>query len=253
MAVRSLPLWAEDIRATYLRGEASVFLLHGNVFDMIPHEGQLVPIVDFLTGVLLRKKKVVCHFNPSSGIRVLRREQSLGNLEELMTAADTSSRLGALEKTLRTADEVAVVVDYAETIVPAGDLSLLGESDRHAIVSVHRWSLDRRFENSDNVVILVAENPSEVAPKVVSNPRIHAVAVPLPDKDERAALIRLLESDASSRDTERLAGRSAGLRNVQIRGIWLPARTPRKTSRRGTSSSAKSLGMDRKTPSAHPS
>ena len=28
---RLLPVWAEDLRRRYLRGEASMFVLHGNV------------------------------------------------------------------------------------------------------------------------------------------------------------------------------------------------------------------------------
>ena len=222
MTARSLPPWAEEIRSTYLRGEASVFLLHGNVFDLIPHEGDLIPLVDFLARVLLAKKEVVCHLNPASGVRVVRREQSVPNLDQLVAAQDVGSSLQALETTLRTTDGVAVVVDYAEMVTPAGDLTLLSTADREAIVTVHRWSLDRRFENSDNVILLVAENPSDIAPKILSNPRIQAIQVPLPDKDERAAVIRLVEPDASARDVERLAERSAGLKVVQIRGILAP-------------------------------
>ena len=30
---RLLPAWAEDLRRRYLRGEASMFVLHGNVYD----------------------------------------------------------------------------------------------------------------------------------------------------------------------------------------------------------------------------
>ncbi len=222
MTDRSLPPWAEAIRATYLRGEASVFLLHGNVFDVIPHEGKLIPLIDFLSGVLLKKKPVVCHFNPSAGVKILRRDQKLTNLDELIGAKEPGKALAGLERTLRTTDGVAVLIDYAEMVVPAGDLTMLGEADRRAIVTVHRWSLDRRFENSDNVVILIAENPSELSPKVISNPRVQAIEVPLPDRDDRATLVRMLEQDASARDLERLTTLSAGLKNVQIRGILAP-------------------------------
>lgn len=222
MADRALPPWAEEIRSTYLRGEASVFLLHGNVFDLIPHKGDLVPLVDFLSKVLLAKKDVVAHFNPAAGIKLLRREQKLANLDELVASKETGPALKALERCLRTTDGVAVVVDYAEMVVPAGDTSLLGTDDREAIVTLHRWSLDRRFEDSDNVVVLVAESLSEVAPKILSNPRIHAIDIPLPDRDERSAIIRLLEPEASARDVSRLSERSAGLKNIQIRGILAP-------------------------------
>ncbi|MEL6188234.1 MAG: hypothetical protein AAFU79_26715, partial [Myxococcota bacterium] len=154
-STRPLPPWAEELRATYLRGEASVFLLHGNVFDLISDEGELIPLVDYLTQVLLRKKDVVLHFNAATGVKLLRREEKIPHLDELVAAKEPAEGLAAIEKTLRTVDGVAAVLDYAEMILPAGDLTLLGETDRSAIVTVHRWSLDRRFENSDNVVVLV--------------------------------------------------------------------------------------------------
>jgi transitional endoplasmic reticulum ATPase len=37
MADRVLPSWAEEIKRTYLRGEASVFIVHGNVYDQVLH------------------------------------------------------------------------------------------------------------------------------------------------------------------------------------------------------------------------
>lgn len=222
MVARSLPGWAEDVRSTYLRGEASVFLLHGNVFDLTPHEGNLLPLIDFLSTVLLRKKGIICHYNSSSGLKLLRRDQKVPALDALATSSDEGGALSALKQTLHTVDGVAVIIDYSEMLTPAGDINLLSDQDRGAIVTVHRWSLDRRLENSDNVVILIAENPSEVSNKIISNPRVHPVKIPLPEKEERATLIRQLEPEASGREIERLANLSAGLKNIQIRGILAP-------------------------------
>ncbi len=222
MTARDLPAWAEELRSTYLRGESSVFVLHGNVFDLISHKGELVPLVDFLCNVLLRKKDVLCHYNPSSGVKFRRKEQQISGLDQLLKSNDVDEVFPGLERMLRTTDGVAVVIDYAETIAPAGDTSLLSESDRKAIVTLHRWSLDRSFENSDNVVILITENVSELSPKLVSNPRMTAIQVPLPDRAEREVIIRMLEAEATNRDVERLANLSAGLKNVQIRGLLAP-------------------------------
>ncbi len=38
-AARVLPAWAEDLRRRYVRGEASMFVLHGNVFDAVVQDG----------------------------------------------------------------------------------------------------------------------------------------------------------------------------------------------------------------------
>lgn len=222
MPDRALPPWAEEIRATYLRGESSVFILEGNVYDRILHNGDLVPIIDFLVNDLLAKKEIIATLNPATGVKFRKKEQPVANLDEMIGVTENDKTLAGLEKMLRAHDRAAVLIDYAEMIAPRGDTSFLTTADRNAVVTLHRWSLDRHFENSDNVVILVTEQLAELSSKLVGNPRISVVHVPLPDERERAALIRLLEPSASSRDVERLSSLSAGLKNVQVRGILAP-------------------------------
>lgn len=217
-----LPAWAEEIKATYLRGESSVFILHGNVYDLILHGGELTPLIDFLVNVVLQKKEIIVHYNAALGVKFRKKDQKVENLDELFGVKESEKVLPALEKLLLTQDNVAVVIDYAETVAPAGDPSFQSENDRRSVVTLHRWSLDRRFENADNVVLLVTESLSELSPKVVSNPKITAINVPLPDEDARRELVKLVEPEASSREAERLAALSAGLKNVQIRGILAP-------------------------------
>ena len=96
MSSRALPGWAEEIRSTYLRGEAAVFILHGNVFDHILHEGELVALPEFLVNVLLAKKDVICHYNTSLGVQFRKKEQPIANLEDLIGVRDNEKVLGAL-------------------------------------------------------------------------------------------------------------------------------------------------------------
>jgi transitional endoplasmic reticulum ATPase len=222
MPDRTLPPWAEEIRATYLRGESSVFILEGNVNDRILHKGDLVPIVDFLCTELLAKKDVIVTVNPATGAKFRKKEKQLQNLEGLIGVKDNEQLLSGCEKLLRAEDGVAIIIDYAEMIAPRGDTSFLTTADRNAVVTLNGWSLDRQFEDSNNVVILVTETMAELNAKLIGNPRVTAIHVPLPEESERAALIRQLEPDASQRDVERLASLSAGLKNVQIRGILAP-------------------------------
>lgn len=222
MPENTLPAWATELKNTFLRGESSVFVLHGNVFDLILHNGELTPLIDFLLNVVLAKKDVVVHYNQANGVKFKKKEQKVENIDELYGVREAEKALPALEKLLLTQDNVAVVIDYAETVVPAGDSSFASEADRRAVVTLHRWSLDRRFENADNLVALVTETLSELSPKIVSNPKITAIQIPLPDEAQRAALIQLLEPDATHRDIEKLASLSAGLKAIQIRGILAP-------------------------------
>src|SRR5689334_5668302 len=171
MAVTSLPGWATELRNTFLRGESSMFVLHGNVFDLVLQDKELTPLIDFVLGTVLGKKEVIVHYNNAVGVKFRKKEKKLDGLEELYGVREPEKALPALEKLLLTEDNVAVVIDYAEAIAPAGDPSFASEADRRAVVTLHRWSLDRRFENADNVVVLVTETLSELSPKIVSNPK----------------------------------------------------------------------------------
>jgi SpoVK/Ycf46/Vps4 family AAA+-type ATPase len=222
MADRKFPGWAEDLRTSYLRGESSVFVLHGNVFDQILFESKLSPLVDFLSGELLKAKEIIVHYNPAIGIKFRKKEKKLDSLEDMIQAKEPAKALAALEQLLLTQDKVAVIMDYAETVAPSGDTTFLSDADRRAMVTLHRWSLDRRFDNADNIVVMVTELLPELSPKLVSNPKIASVGVPLPDEAGRKELVRLLKPDADDRSVDRLAALSAGLKNVQIRGILNP-------------------------------
>lgn len=199
-----------------------MFTLHGNVFDLILHEGKLTPLSDFIAEQLLRTKDVICHYNPALGLKFRKKERTIDNLEDFIGVRDADKALLALENLLLTHDKVGVIIDYAEMLAPMGTTSFLSEADRRAVVTLHRWSLDRRFDNSDNVIILVSELLPELSGKLVSNPKITTIQVPLPLEEERRTLVRLLEPDAQDKTIERLASLSAGLKNVQIRGLLAP-------------------------------
>ena len=205
-----------------MRGESSVFVLHGNVHDRILHDGKLMPIVDFLAAVLLKAKDIIVHYNPSIGLKFRKKERFLQNLEDLIGVNEPEKALPALESLLLTQDKVGVIIDYAETIAPAGTTSFLSDGDRRAAVALHRWSLDRRFDDADNVILLITEQLPELSSKLVSNPKITALEIPLPDEEGRAELVKLIEPDAGAASTERLAALSAGLKNVQIVHILNP-------------------------------
>ena len=62
MAVAALPVWADELKRRYVRGESSLFVLHGNVHDKVLHDGKLVGVSDFVATAVLEKKDLVCRF-----------------------------------------------------------------------------------------------------------------------------------------------------------------------------------------------
>jgi SpoVK/Ycf46/Vps4 family AAA+-type ATPase len=219
------PPWAEELRRRYLRGEASQFVLHGNVFDLVPFGNELLPVREYLTDRLLSESKdVVVSYNVSTGGKVVRRKPAaeLSGFEELLVARERSKFLPAMERVLRTAQRVAAILEYAETIAPAADPALMSDDDRSAVVTLHRWSMAPEIEASDSVVVLLAENLSELHPKLVANPKIATVRVPMPDEEERKRVIAQCQPRADEAYVARLASITAGLRAVQIQAILQP-------------------------------
>ena len=221
---RALPAWAEDLRRRYLRGEASMFVLHGNVYDTIINQKRTMMLTEFLTDALLSgSKETIVVFNVATGVRFAKRPSVGPVLDESLLSNEKDKVLAALERLLVKSTKAAIILEYAEVIAPAGDPSFQTDADRAAIVTLHRWSFLPEIERGDNVVLLIAENLTELASKIVSNPKVAVVEVPMPDWETRKAAALLADSRLTDRDAERYADITAGLKAIQITSILTPA------------------------------
>ncbi|MGZ8830076.1 MAG: ATP-binding protein [Thermoanaerobaculia bacterium] len=229
---RTLPGWAEDLRRRYLRGEASIFVLHGNVYDSVISGGQILTLTEFLANVLLKESKdTVAIYNVATGVRFAKRRKDVSNIDELLLSTEKPKVLGAIERMLIGGTRTAALLEYAEAIAPAGDSNFQSEGDRAAIVTLHRWSFLPEIERSDNIVILIAENLTELAAKIISNPKVAVVEVPMPDADTRRAAATLADKRLSEQETARYAEVTAGLKAIQIISILTPPSASEEESR----------------------
>lgn len=220
---QQLPSWADDLRRRYLRGEASIFVLHGNVYDMVLHQKKMMRLTDFLTDVLLKEsKETIVTFNVATGIRFTKREKGLAGTEGLQAGEPKDKILMGLERLLMQSTRTAIVLEYAEALAPAGDPSFQADADRATIVTLHRWSFLPEIEKGDNVVLLIAENLTELSPKLISNPKVAVVEVPMPDLETRKSAALVADSKLTEKDAARYAEVTAGLKAIQIASILAP-------------------------------
>jgi len=224
MAEKTLPAWAEDLRRRYVRGEASVFVLHGNVYDAVINGGETLSITEFLGNVLLQETKdTVAVYNVATGVRFLKRAKDVDHLDDLLLPEDKTHALAAIERLLIASTKTAVILEYAEALAPAGDPNFQSESDRGAVVTLHRWSFLPEIEHTDNIVILIAENLTDLASKLISNPKVAVVEVPMPDRDTRRAAALIADNQLVAKEADRYAEITAGLKAIQIIAILTPA------------------------------
>lgn len=218
----ALPHWADTIRQKYLAGEASVFVLYRNVFDRYLSGGKAHSLMDFLSDVLLRdNKQRIIEFSVDRGVRYLQggADEERQALYAHLEGKGLGGIFDALERRMRDAGSTAVAIPYAGAILPAAEPHFLSMDERAAMTALHRWSLDDSLAAKDNVVLLVTESLAEINPALLTNPRIAAVEVPMPDRALRDAAIRHYAPKMSPAQVSRLADHTAGLRTIQISSI----------------------------------
>jgi SpoVK/Ycf46/Vps4 family AAA+-type ATPase len=84
---------------------------------------------------------------------------------------------------------MALIVDYAETIVPMAEASMYSAEDRQSLVYLQRWSRDPLFLDSDFTITLVTENLSDVNQQLVQSPHTAEIHVPIPDETDRSDFV----------------------------------------------------------------
>ncbi|HEX9407897.1 MAG TPA: AAA family ATPase, partial [Thermoanaerobaculia bacterium] len=170
-------------------------------------------------------------YNVATGVRFLKKARDISNIDDVLLSTDKQRVLGALERMLIGGTKTAVILEYAEVIAPSGDPSFQSDADRAAVVTLHRWSFLPEIEGSDNVVILIVENLTDLATKIVSNPKVAVVEIPMPDRDTRKATARQADKRLVDKEADRYAEITAGLKSLQILSILTPPPVSEEESR----------------------
>src|SRR3954470_3851336 len=224
----SFPPWARTLAERYYTKTISTFILHGAVRDLQPAaeadgsaggraepEGRsigdgkgrrFVSLRTFLADELFGTRDLVAFYDRSSGIRMATPEMQkdfmgavagydtlFGTEYAKAIPKDPARAFPLLESfaRVRIADgkSVAVIIDFAETVAPAGDLGYMPGEDRYALVTLVKWAQDPQFLSADFSVCLVAENLAELNPRIGRNPYASQIEIPLPDEKERLEYI----------------------------------------------------------------
>jgi hypothetical protein len=137
------------------------------------------------------------------------------NPDGVLNILDNYMRLRVLD-----GKRIALIVDFAETVVPAADTSSMAAEDRNALVILKRWAQNPAFLQADVTFCLIAENLVEINPGLVQNPGVASVTIPLPNDADRLEFIRaqLAARPLARPDvTEHTRQLTSGLTRVQLR------------------------------------
>lgn len=218
-----------------------MFVLHGNVRDLVPlrrQEGtEFVPLEQFLSTALFGQRDLILHYDrgglsfgsPASQADFRRALEGYDSFHGTNYAQglprNPDAILNVLDNylRLRIADnkKIALILDFAETIAPAADVSGMSAEDRNSLVILKRWARNPAFLSADLTICLIAENQIELNQGIVQNPGVSSIEIPLPTGDDRLQFIRAqLKSnglpEGSEVTDETLAKLGAGLNRVQL-------------------------------------
>jgi AAA+ superfamily predicted ATPase len=243
----TLPRWAAEMRDLFRSGSAAQFILHGNVFDVVPSGGRMLSVPAFLDEVMFGTYDVVLRYDRSRGVRATRGGEDWGSWLQTALGREASTlslmrepgsalelidryllratNLQALPGGAGTAPKrIAVIIEFAEFVVPRGDAAHLGGAFAANTVKVLGWANDPTIAQSNIVTVLISEGLHDLNALVVENPHAAALHVPLPDEAAMRAYIQVLASTqfpdiASKSDVplDTLAARLTGLSRIGAR------------------------------------
>ena len=235
------------MRDLFRSGSAAQFLLHGSVFDVVPHGGKLLSVPAFLEQVMFASYDVVLRYDRSRGVRATRGGEDWGDWLQNALGREAATQTlmrepgSALELIdrylLRTLNlqalpggaagkpkRIAVIIEFAEFVVPRGDALQLGGPFAANTVKVLGWANDPAVVQSNIVTVLLSEGLHDLNALVVENPHAAALHLPLPNETDMLAYLTALSTtqfpDLMAKcdvPIETLAARLTGLSRVGAR------------------------------------
>ncbi len=209
------PPWAERLGDAYLSGTSCVFLLHGNVRDLVPIAAPPATpgpgdvqawgtVGDFLSREMFGRWDLVLAYDVGKGLRPLAgpdparlRGMAQWLTERLGNAAnwprDPDAAIAAidaiLERNLIDPPEqrkrIAVVLDYAQYLVPAADVAASARSGASRLVRILAWATNPLLRRVNVAVVMLTDSLAETHPGLVTNAAVTAIDVPMPDAGSR--------------------------------------------------------------------
>ncbi|MEX2600971.1 MAG: AAA family ATPase [Balneolaceae bacterium] len=247
------PEWARQFAKKYLSRTLSQFILHGNIHDLVPvtkeGEANFLRLKTFLSEEFFGARDFVVFYDRSSGIYFRDREsqsdfsRAVAGRDSL-TGTDFAEKipkdpvraLSVLEQYFRIRlDEgksVALIIDYADTIVPMNDAGSTGSEDRNVLVYLLRWAHDPLFLASDFTTVLLSENLADLNKTLIQHPQNAEIRIPIPDEPLRLEFIHAEMSpdeftEYSLVGADVLAQQTAGLNLIQLQNILANAKENR--------------------------
>lgn len=253
------PEWLSSLEERCRNRSLHILVLHGNLYDVIPYGGGFLPFNEFLRSWLSKTYSLV-FYNRSMGPRFLdraaeyffqdvnryqpersesvrqREAAALDALGEPMPAPflydrNPTSFLSQMDNFFRNLPAwdrfrpVALVLEFAETVIPQASLASMHEDDRTHLVTLLRWATDSEWLRAGHMVVLLTSNLADIHQQLLAQQYgTETVLVPLPELEVREEFLEHLHGAAPISGLNGglgyIAHLTAGLSLTQIQLLW---------------------------------
>ncbi|MEN6452285.1 MAG: AAA family ATPase [Thermoguttaceae bacterium] len=202
------PAWARELADLYFSGTTCLFILHGNVHDLVHcpdgEKDAYCSLSEFLTTQVFGNWDLVLGFDLSQGLRPQagRNGDRLRAMYQLLGArwGDPTNWPRDPEPVLLLLDaliernlvddaasrkSIAFLFDYAQYMLPDGGLDSISRQGAR-LVRFLRWAQNPLIKQVNMAFCLVADRLAEVNERLVQSPHVATIEIPLPERDERA-------------------------------------------------------------------
>lgn len=219
--------WAKEIADLYFAGNTCLFVLHGNVNDLVfspnvdagnlkitnaqlnVEQFHFSDLTDFLARQLFGSWDIVISFDLGRGIQAvagpdIKRHQAMMQfLSSQLGSPTTWTRdpdqvLDNLERLIQRnlleddpakRKKIAFLFPYGQYLVPAGDHASMARGPASRLVRILSWAQNPYIKRVNMAFFLIAETLSEVHSRLVQNPHVAAIEISMPDELTRTRFV----------------------------------------------------------------
>lgn len=207
------PDWARELADLYFSGSTCVFILHGNVNDLIRNVDEdgnesYTNLVDFLGQNLFGTWDMVLRHDLSNGLRAHAGADAERH-QEMMRYLTTL--MGPHQKWSRSADDILLTLnqllernllnepqkrksygllfEYAQYLVPESDVESLSGQKGARLVRFLQWAQNPYIKKVNIAFCLIADSLMEVNDRLVQSPHVATIEIPMPDSETRQSFV----------------------------------------------------------------
>jgi AAA+ superfamily predicted ATPase len=248
------PPWAQELADMYFSGSVCLFALHGNVHDLVAvstgGKAEYTSLTGFLSQQLFGSWDIVFSYDLGRGLQLSagpnpQRTQKMVELvakylggraawprdpDQVLAAMENVIQRNLLEENPSERKRIAFLFEHAQYLLPAGGLSMLARGQASRLVRMVSWAQNPYIKRVNMAFCLVTDKLSELNERLVTNPHVAAIDVPLPDEAARQAFVEYYAERNATQPSENtlpastIARISSGLNLVNLNVVLSRAR-----------------------------